>query len=91
MTSDRRAYDPFAPFTTAAPAAGPAPASAPVAEQHEQAQEPSSDAVEAAAQLPADLDDITKPDLIALAELAGVATYGTKAEIADRIREAAGQ
>jgi hypothetical protein len=88
VTSDRRAYDPFAPFT---PAAAAGPASAPVAEQHEQAQEPSGDAVEAAAQLPADIDDITKPDLIALAELAGVATYGTKAEIADRIREAAGQ
>lgn len=39
-----------------------------------------------AAELPDDLDEISKPDLVALAELAGVATYGTKAEIAARVR-----
>lgn len=49
----------------------------------------SDDAKEAATQLPGDLDDITKTDLVALAELAGVATYGTKLEIAGRIRLAA--
>ncbi len=38
-----------------------------------------------------DLDDVTKPELNELAEMAGVATYGTKQDIADRIRAAAGQ
>jgi hypothetical protein len=76
MTEDRRSWDPWAP----APAVEPAPAVA------EQAGDPQA----AAAELPSDLDDIGKPDLIALAELAGVATYGTKQDIADRIRAAAG-
>lgn len=85
MTSnDRRVWDPFAPPPTAAPASAveqPSPDSEPAA---------AGRAAEAAALLPDDLDDIKKPDLIALAELADVPTYGTKDEIADRIREAAG-
>lgn len=39
-----------------------------------------------ASEIPADLDDITKSDLVALAELADVPTYGTKADIAARLR-----
>jgi hypothetical protein len=80
MTEDRRSHDPFAP---------PPPAPVEVDEQPDTGPD-QDEAAEAAAQIPSDLDDITKPDLVALAELAGVATYGTKAEIAARIREAAG-
>lgn len=78
--TDRRRYDPFAPAPRpeAEDHTGPPPASLTGV-----VQPPANDY---AAELPADLDDISKPDLIALAELAGVATYGTKAEIAARIR-----
>lgn len=89
--TDRRAWDPWAPPAPSAPAEDDSVGGAltgvvqpPVVEA------PDGDAVTAAGLLPDDLDDITKPDLIALAEMAGVATYGTKAEIAARIREAAG-
>ncbi len=87
--TDRRSYDPFAP----PPALDPG-------EAHETLQtitgvvqppepiEPSGDAATAAGLIPDDLDDITKPELIDLAEMAGVATYGTKAELASRIRAA---
>lgn len=85
-SNDRRVWDPFAPppTTTSASASAaeqPSPDSEPA---------PAGRAAEAAALLPDDLDDIKKADLIALAELADVPTYGTKDEIADRIREAAG-
>lgn len=90
MTTDRRAYDPFAPF----PVSPPAPPSPPLAA--EPGELPDADpsassekAREAAEQLPFDLDEISKDDLIALAELADVASYGTKQQIADRIRAAA--
>lgn len=83
--TDRQSYDPFAPpppaqqaDTSAPPPPAVAPAETPVVES----------VSDYAAELPDDLDDITKADLVALAELAGVATYGTKAEIAQRIREA---
>lgn len=83
MTADRTAYDPFAPPPARAPAPAPAVAE-PVVEAPSAA-----DLDDISAQLPSDLDDITKDDLIALAELADVATYGTKQAIADRIRAAA--
>lgn len=82
MTVNRQSYDPYAPFTASVAPAAPVEAPAPVAG--------TEDAREAAAQIPANLDDINKDDLIALAELAGVATYGTKQQLADRIRAAAG-
>ncbi len=80
MNADRTSYDPFAP---------PVPVSAPaVAEPVDQAGD-ATDLDDIAAQIPSDLDDISKDDLIALAELADVATYGSKLQIADRIRAAA--
>lgn len=91
--TDRRSHDPFAP-----PPAGGGPV-----EAHETLQtipgvvqppepveesESNTDAATAAGLIPDDLDEITKPELIELAEMAGVATYGTKAEIAARVRNA---
>ncbi len=81
MTADRSSYDPFAP-----PPAASAPADAkPANDETPNA----ADLDDIAAQVPEDLDDISKDDLIALAELADVATYGTKQQLADRIRAAA--
>lgn len=92
--TDRRSYDPFAP----PPAVDPVEAHEtlqtltgvvqPPEPAEQEPAEPEGPVSDYAAELPADLDDISKPDLIALAELAGVATYGTKAEIAARIRAA---
>lgn len=81
--TDRRAYDPFAPHRPVdrAPADGEPVKAGPVAGDEQPEGEHPADL------LPDDLDDISKPDLIALAEMADVATYGTKAEIAARIRE----
>ncbi len=91
--TNRQAYDPYAP----PPAADPVEAHETLQtltgvvqppEQVEQEEPVDAEVSDYAAELPSDLDDISKPDLIALAELAGVATYGTKAEIAARIRAA---
>ncbi len=84
--TDRRSFDPFAP----PPAHEPLFALTGVAQPPEPAEAPESnpDAATAAGLIPDDLDDITKPELIELAEMAGVATYGTKQDIADRIRAA---
>jgi hypothetical protein len=74
MTEDRRAYDPFAP----APAA-PTSVAQPLADN-----EPTE------ASTTDDLEDMSRVDLIELAERHDVATYGSKAAIAARIREAQG-
>ncbi|MDN5931174.1 MAG: hypothetical protein L0I24_08940 [Pseudonocardia sp.] len=79
--TDRRRYDPFAP----------APRSTAPNEGRHRAPDPSASLTgvmqpPAALLLPDDLDDITKPDLVALAERHGVASYGTKSDIATRIR-----
>lgn len=91
--TDRRSFDPFAPPPTAPDnpsQTGPDGAQS-VAADTPTADEPAGDAVTAAGLIPDDLDDITKPELIELADMAGVATYGTKDQIAARIRDAAGQ
>lgn len=78
--TDRRRYDPFAPAPRrTAPDEGG---------RHRAPDPPASltGVVQPPVVLPEDLDDITKPDLVALAEHHGVATYGTKADIASRIR-----
>ncbi len=75
--TDRTAYDPFAP---------PPRVNAPVKPAEEG---PTGDPKAAADLIPDELDDITLKDLKVLAEMAGVPDYGTKSQIASRIREAA--
>lgn len=79
----RRAHDPFAPAAPQSLTGVVEPPAPPVEDDTGR-----DDTGDVAAMLPDDLDDIGKPDLIALAELAGVATSGTKADLADRIRGA---
>jgi hypothetical protein len=74
MPEDRRSYDPFAP----------APVSLTGAVQ------PPADDAPTETTVTDDLEDMTRADLIELAERRDVATYGTKAMIAARIREAQG-
>lgn len=89
MTVDRRSFDPFAPAPLVVDTSAKALAEAnPAAEQPPTGS--AQDARDAAAQIPPDLDEISKDDLVTLAELADVATWGTKQQIADRIRVAAG-
>lgn len=71
---DRRVYDPWAP----------APAESLVDVAQSQDDESPTDR----SQLPNDLDDISRADLIALAKHHKVAAYGSKEDIATRIREA---
>jgi hypothetical protein len=75
MPEDRRAYDPFAP----------APASPTSAEQQRLASGAS-----ATASASDGLEDMSRADLIELAEQRGVAAWGSKTMIAARIREAQG-
>lgn len=74
MPEDRRGFDPWAP--PPAPDAG--------AEQSSVADEPTAGTVTD------NLEDMSRTDLIELAERHDVPTYGSKAAIAARIREAQG-
>lgn len=65
----------YDPFAPAPPAAGPAPAPPAQAERQP---------------LPGNLDDLRKPELVALAEQRGVDSSGTRVEIIARLRAAAG-
>lgn len=83
--TDRRSYDPFAP----PPARSDEDDVWPDLDEVEPPEDGDGQAGDAPADLiPEDLDDITLKDLKALAELADVPTYGTKAELAARIRAA---
>lgn len=81
--TDRRRFDPFAPPPR--PAAGRNPADDEASMSLTGVVQPPAELVSPAVTLPANLDDISKPDLIALAEQHGVATYGTKADIGARL------
>jgi hypothetical protein len=94
LMTDRQSYDPWAPPPAPDPVqahetlqtlTGVVQPPEPV-EQDQTADGPTGDATAAAGLIPDDLDDITKDELIELAEMAGVATYGTKAQLAARIR-----
>jgi hypothetical protein len=77
VTADRSTYDPWAPRSAPPPTAA------------ESSQTPTTDEVTApnpSSPLPDDLAEISRADLIALADRYGVASYGTKAEIAERLR-----
>lgn len=91
-TTDRRAFDPFAPHITTDPAPD-LDALTGVVTPLDAADTPADDdaAVDAAVAdvepLPDNLDELLKPELIALAEQRGVDPSGTKAAIIARLRD----
>lgn len=82
MTEDRRAWDPFAPPPPPPAAAAPATlaAHAPVATSGLLTSDPPPDG----------LDDLRKPELIALAQERELESSGTRADIIARLRDAQG-
>lgn len=95
MTEDRHGFDPYAPPPPLSALTGVVqpPASDDATTQSASTSDITTEPVAAepvASELPipGDLTDITRADLITLAEQHGVPSYGTKAEIADRIRRA---
>lgn len=101
MNTDRRRHDPFAPrhkaqtqtakepaTETPDPEAPAAPPNEPPAESTESTKL-APDFAAILDEIPNDIDHITLKELRALAGQAGVADYGTKAEIIARLRAAA--
>lgn len=76
MTEDRSSFDPFAPPPATKPAVTDAVA-------------PSTDQAPSSTEhgdLPEDLEDLRKAELVELADARGVDSDGTKAEIIERLR-----
>lgn len=86
MTEDRRVYDPYAPPPTVVQMTSG------VAQTVASEGEPDNRIALSADQgslVPDDLTEISRADLIALAVQHGVASYGSKVEIAERVRRVA--
>lgn len=88
-TTDRRAFDPFAPHTDTAPNGDGQDLDALTGVVQPTADAPAdAESVAADEPLPDNLDDLLKGELIALAESRGVDSSGTKAVIIARLRGA---
>lgn len=76
MTEDRSSFDPFAPPATVKPVVKDA--TTPTTDQATSSTEHGD--------LPEDLEDLRKAELVELADARGVDSDGTKAEIIERLR-----